>query len=81
MDWSEINVASWAEFTQELEPLLSVYKGHIPPVYVFRGQADALWSLEPSLFRLLRSVDNPATARNIEELLENGIYSPSRSVS
>jgi hypothetical protein len=71
MDWNEINVTSWSEFTQALEPLLDAYKGHVPPVYVFRGQADASWLLEPSLFRQLRSVGDPAAARGIEELLEN----------
>ena len=51
MDWNKINVTFWSEFTQALEPLLDAYKGHVPPVYVFRGQADASWLLEPSLFR------------------------------
>lgn len=71
MDWNEVNVTSWPEFTQALEPLLDAYKGHVSPAYVFRGQADACWSLEPSLLRQLRSVGDPAAARGIEELLEN----------
>lgn len=71
MDWNEINVTSWSEFTDALEPMLDAYKGHVLPVYVFRGHADASWLLEPSLLRQLRSVGDPAAARKIEELLEN----------
>lgn len=71
MDWIEAKVTSWTEFTNALEPVLDAYKGHVPPVYVFRGQADASWLLEPSLLRQLRSVRGPGVARGIEELLEN----------
>lgn len=70
MGWNEINVTSWQEFTDALEPVLDAYKGHVPPVYVFRGQPDASWLLEPSLLRQLRSVADPVAARKIEELLE-----------
>lgn len=70
MSWNEVNVASWQQFTDALEPVLDAYKGHIPPVHVFRGQPDASWLLEPSLLRQLRSVEDPVAARNIEELLE-----------
>ena len=55
MGWNEINVTTWQEFTAALEPALDAYKGHVPPVYVFRGQPDASWLLEPSLLRQLRS--------------------------
>ena len=70
MAWNEISVTSWREFTDALEEVLDAYKGHIPPVYVFRGQPDASWLLEPSLLRELRSVGDPGAARKIEELLE-----------
>ena len=70
MGWNEISVTSWREFTDALEEVLDAYKGHIPPVYVFRGQPDASWLLEPSLLRQLRSVGDPGAARKIEELLE-----------
>ena len=70
MGWKEISVTSWREFTDALEEVLDAYKGHVPPVYVFRGQPDASWLLEPSLLRQLRSVGDPGAARKIEELLE-----------
>lgn len=70
MDWNEILVKSWQEFIDALEPVLDAYKGHVPPVYVFRGQANASWLLEPSLLRQLRSVHDPVAARKVEELLE-----------
>jgi hypothetical protein len=68
--WPEIVATSWQDFTKALEPCLDAYKGHVQPVYVFRGQANASWSLEPSLLRHLRTVSDPAAARKIEELLE-----------
>lgn len=70
MDWNEILVKTWQEFIDALEPVLDAYKGHVPPVYVFRGQANASWLLEPSLLRQLRSVRDPVAARKVEELLE-----------
>jgi len=70
MRWPEIVATSWQDFTEALEPCLDAYKGHIPPVYVFRWQADASWLLEPSLLRHLRTVADVAAARKIEELLE-----------
>jgi hypothetical protein len=70
MNWNEIRVKSWQEFIDVLEPLLDAYKGHVPPVYVFRGQPDSSWLLEPSLLRQLRSVHDPVAARTVEELLE-----------
>ena len=70
MPWPETVVTSWQEFIDAIEPCLDAYKGHVEPVYVFRGQADASWLLEPSLLRHLRTVADPGAARKIEELLE-----------
>lgn len=70
MDWNEILVKTWQEFIDALEPVLDAYKGYVPPVYVFRGQANASWLLEPSLLRQLRSARDPVAARKVEELLE-----------
>jgi hypothetical protein len=70
MPWPEIIVTSWQEFIDAIEPCLDAYKGHIPPVYVFRGQADASWLLKPSLLRHLLSVTDLGFARKIEDLLE-----------
>jgi FRG domain-containing protein len=49
--------------------MLDAYR--VPPTYVFRGQADASWPLEPSLLRRMRSVTNRGYAHEIEQLLEN----------
>ena len=68
MDWNEIVVTSWQEFTDALEPVLDRY--NVPPTYVFRGQSDSSWLLEPSLLRQVRKVGNRVVAREIEELLE-----------
>lgn len=70
ISWPEIRVTSWQGFIGAIEPCLDAYKGHVPPVYVFRGQADADWPLEPALSRHLRFVADPVVGRQIEELLE-----------
>jgi hypothetical protein len=67
--WNEIVVRTWQEFTEALEPVLAGYG--VPATYVFRGQANASWSLEPSLSRQIRAVPDRASAREIEQLLEN----------
>jgi len=41
-----------------------------PPIYVFRGQADATWSLQPSLSRRLQDVEGRKAAHDIEQHLE-----------
>jgi len=67
--WQEVVVMTWQDFTVALEPVLAGYS--IPPTYVFRGQSNAKWVLEPSLLRQIRRVPNRAAAREIEQLLEN----------
>ena len=64
-------VRSWHDLTRELEPVLDAYKGHVPPTYVFRGQPDSTWCLEPFLLRELGPLADPPAARNIEKLLES----------
>ena len=64
----EVVVGEWQEFYDVLEPMLDAYR--VPPTYVFRGQADASWPLEPSLLRRMRSVTDRGYAHEIEQLLE-----------
>lgn len=69
LEWNDVRVTSWQEFFEALEPTLDAYR--IPPTYVFRGQADASWSLVPSLRRRMRGIQNCAYALEIERLLED----------
>jgi hypothetical protein len=70
MTWNELRVDSWHELTDALEEALDGYRGHISPTYVFRGQPNAAWVLEPSLLRILRGLRSSAAAREIEKSLE-----------
>ena len=67
--WDEFRVSSWHAFSEALEEALDGYND--PPCYVFRGQANAAWPLEPSLSRRLRDVHNRASAHQIERQLED----------
>jgi hypothetical protein len=67
--WNEIVVTKWPGFTAALEEVLDSY--NVPPVYLFRGQANARWRLEPSLSRQIRYVPDRIAAREIEALLES----------
>jgi hypothetical protein len=55
MSWPEYKVPSWAEFA----PLASqfVVGGPTSWTYIFRGQADSEWQLQPTLTRLARKLD------------------------
>lgn len=64
-----MRVSSWSQFVGALEEVLDGYNE--PPTYVFRGQADAAWLLEPSLARRLRDVFDRASAHAIEQHLED----------
>lgn len=66
--WNEINVNSWRRLSDALEEVLDGYRD--PPTYLFRGQADASWSLRPSLTRRLEHVEDRAAAHDIEHHLE-----------
>jgi hypothetical protein len=68
LKWHEVQVDSWHAFSDALEEALDGYNE--PPTYVFRGQADSTWLLEPSLLRRLRDVQNRASAHEIELHLE-----------
>jgi hypothetical protein len=68
LKWNEVIVGTWQEFIDALEPMLNSYR--VPPTYLFRGQADASWPLEPSLLRRMRGVTDRAFAHEIEQLLE-----------
>jgi hypothetical protein len=66
-------LASWSAFQSQLEQL-----GCGSPTrtsHVFRGQADALWSLEPSLRRVLQGTNNAEAAARLEDDLENEFFS------
>lgn len=66
--WNEVVAETWQEFIDALDPMLDSYR--VPPTYLFRGQADASWPLEPSLLRRMRGVTDRAFAHEIEQLLE-----------
>lgn len=52
MDWPTEHILNWNQFSQRVDQFTSVAKPPITP-YLFRGQADASWSLEPSLTRMM----------------------------
>jgi hypothetical protein len=57
--WPEVRVRDWKHFTDVIEPhirLVTSYRSH----WVFRGQADAGWLLEPSIDRVVRGRDAKA---------------------
>lgn len=58
----------WHDFVGALEEPRDGYR--TPPTYLYRGQADSSWPLEPSLLRCLRNVEGRASALDIERLLE-----------
>jgi hypothetical protein len=63
MAWLELRITGWADFqAQILDKHLAVTPA-LKGSYVYRGQADAAWGLEPSLTRLCRSLglDRPKT--------------------
>jgi FRG domain len=66
--WNVIEVTTWLEFSQALEPVLVGYT--LPSLYLFRGQANTEWLLEPSLLRQIRRTKNRSIALKIEQLLE-----------
>ncbi|MCU1376761.1 MAG: hypothetical protein JWO68_4047 [Actinomycetia bacterium] len=56
MAWSELRIKSWAEFDAEvLEKHLQATRP-LRYTYVYRGQSDSAWGLEPSLTRLCLSL-------------------------
>lgn len=51
MSWPEVTIESWAHFEKEvLDKILSV-SHPLRRSYIFRGQADASWSLQPTFLR------------------------------
>jgi len=66
--WNEVRVGTWQAFSGALEEVLDGYTD--PPIYVFRGQANAAWSLRPSLSRHLQDVQDRESAHDIERHLE-----------
>ena len=66
--WNEIEVRTWHEFSGVLERVLVEYT--VPPLHLFRGQANAEWLLAPSLLRQIRITEDRKSALKIEELLE-----------
>lgn len=68
LQWPEKRVTDWYKFYEALEPALSAFR--LPATYLFRGQADASYSLKPSLLRRLSDIRDRSFAREIEEFLE-----------
>jgi FRG domain len=62
MAWPTQRIKSWDEF-QRLAGILTVTATPLTIGFLFRGQADAEWSLEPTIARLLRG---EASAKAIE---------------
>lgn len=69
LDWPTVRVTSWQEFAAAIEAPLDGYR--TPPTYLYRGQADSAWRLEPSLVRCLRLAEDRASALGIEQLIED----------
>jgi hypothetical protein len=53
MSWPTQTINNWREFT-ELVDFLGTYNSALSSAYLFRGQADISWTLEPSIVRVLR---------------------------
>jgi len=52
MTWPEIVIHSWGKFLDEVE-MFGTATAPLKRNYIFRGQADAGWSLQPTLARLM----------------------------
>ena len=68
LQWPVITVGDWYEFIEALEAALDAFR--LPATYIFRGQADSSWSLEPSLLRHMGDVKDRVFARTVEQFLE-----------
>ncbi len=55
--WQEIKIESWGQFSEVIGK--QGFANRDWPVFLFRGQADASWSMHPSLTRILKSKDMP----------------------
>lgn len=70
MGWPEERTESWRHFMEQVVVPHSSITDPLSKTYIYRGQANAEWSLTPTLTRLCRvlDVDRPEALR-IEELL------------
>lgn len=68
LQWPEKTVEDWYDFTEALEAALDAFR--LPATYIFRGQANSCWPLQPSLLRLIADVKDRAFARDVEQFLE-----------
>lgn len=73
--WPEITITvnTWFELARDLFVTLSCYEN--PPSYLFRGQANAKWSLKPSLLRRLCAVKTRQQHLEIEDWLTKEFFS------
>ncbi len=62
--WNVIRVKSWATFEQLAEKMLARRVGR--DFHVFRGQANADWTLRPTLLRLFPEEVSPVEALSVE---------------
>src|SRR5437879_4405925 len=66
MAWPCKKIESWGDFLN-LEKSKPPRKGG-KPNYIFRGQADKNWRLDPSLVRLVNEINANLTTAEIEEI-------------
>lgn len=74
MQWPTVTVESWEHFVAIASMSLRANYPTRPqyvfePTYMWRGQADATWVLEPTLTRLLSKALSPAEALEVESSL------------
>jgi hypothetical protein len=67
--WPVIEISSWQEFLQYLEKQTRS-TSHSRPGFIYRGQPQFQWHLEPSIARELKGVDGRVACR-IEEAAED----------
>lgn len=65
LPWPLLGIQSWRSFVSEVAQFTGL--SEIDPAYLFRGQADAAWRLQPSLTRLLPIPAVAARACAMEE--------------
>ena len=66
MAWPNLPLKSWGHFQRILEGIPKKDLGKV--MYIFRGQADAKWRLDPSLTRELRRINADITSLEAEEI-------------
>jgi len=66
MDWQNKTINDWPEFVTEIEQIEQPHS--LSTRYLYRGQSDAGWQLDPSFPRELRALpENPSGFRDLEK--------------